>query len=133
MESNLLQEAITGDSNALSLLIDRYKEIAFNLALGIVKNREDAKDIVQDSFLKVLENIHKFRNESKFTTWLYRIVYNQSIGFVKRKTKLEIIDINNSKVHQYAYINDSKGKEYENLYKIIDQLDDTERNLIQLF
>ena len=133
MESKILREAISGDSGALSLLIDKYKDIAFNLALGIVKNREDAKDITQDSFLKVLENIHKFRNESKFTTWFYKIVYNQSIGFMQRRIKMEISDINNSKVHQQKMIAECEVDEYEELYQIIDQLDESERNLIQLF
>jgi RNA polymerase sigma factor (sigma-70 family) len=133
MESKILREAISGDSEALSILIDKYKDIAFNLALGIVRNKEDAKDITQDSFLKVLENIHKFRNESKFTTWLYRIVYNQSIGFKKRSLKIEFHDINTIDVHQQPMQIECEIEEYAELYQIIDQLEDSERNIIQLF
>ena len=85
MEPQIIKKAISGDSEALTKLIDKYKDIAYNLALSIVKNGDDAKDITQDSFLKVLENINRFRSDSKFSTWLYRIVYNQSIGFAKKK------------------------------------------------
>lgn len=133
MDSQVLRDAISGDSNALSCLIDKYKDIAFNLAIGIVKNSEDAKDIMQDCFLKVLENIHKFRNESKFSTWLYKIVYNQSIGFVQRKGKLEIGDISNNLIHQHRQENENRIDKYEELYRAIDQLADSELNLIQLF
>jgi len=50
MNSNTITKAISGDSEALSFLINEYKDIAYNIALGIVKNREDAKDITQESF-----------------------------------------------------------------------------------
>ena len=131
MESNLLQEAVSGDSKALSLLINKYKDIAFNIAIGIVKNREDAKDIVQDSFLKVLEGIHKFRNESKFSTWLYRIVYNESLGFAKRRRATE--DINNYAIHEVENPDNLEADEYQVLYKVIEQLNETDQSLIRLF
>ena len=92
MESQIIKKAISGDSVALTKLVDKYKDIAYNLALSIVKNKEDAKDIAQDSFLRILENISRFRNDSNFSTWLYKIVYNQSIGFVKRENRTKMID-----------------------------------------
>lgn len=90
--SKILKKAIAGDKNALSVLVDKYKDIAFNLAISIVRDEEDAKDITQDSFLKVLENIGSFRNESKFSTWLYRIVYNLSIQCIRNKKKMDPIE-----------------------------------------
>jgi len=62
MDSVLVKKAIAGDSEALSTLIDKYKDNAYNLAISIVKDKESAKDITQDSFLKVLENINRFKN-----------------------------------------------------------------------
>ncbi len=90
--SEVLKKAIAGDKNALSVLVDKYKDIAFNLAISIVKDEEDAKDITQDSFLKVLENIESFRNQSKYSTWLYRIVYNLSIQFIRNKKKMDSVE-----------------------------------------
>lgn len=131
MEGQIVKKAISGDSEALTILIDKYKDIAYNLALSIVKNKEDAKDITQDSFLKILENINRFRNESKFSTWLYRIVYNQSIGFVKRENNTNTVDY--SLLVETSEKNDNQEDKIQDLYKAINLLDDTDRNIILLF
>ena len=131
MESQIIKKAKNGDSEALTILIEEYKQIAFNLAFSIVKDKDNAKDITQDSFIKVLENIKFFRNDSKFSTWLYRIVYNQSLAFIKKvnyinaKSKFEIED-------SESY-NSFENDDTEKLIKAIDQLDDTEKNIILLF
>ncbi len=130
MESQIIKKAISGDSEALTILIDKYKDIAYNLALSIVKNKEDAKDITQDSFLKILENINKFRSDSKFSTWLYRIVYNQSIGFVKRENRTNLVDYS---LLVEASDNNSQEDATQDLYQAINKLEDTDRNIIMLF
>ena len=133
MDSQTISKAISGDPEALALLVNEYKDIAFNLALGIVKNKENAKDITQDSFLKVLENIKGFRNESKFSTWLYKIVYNQSMQFIQKTNSINFSDINSVKDNDF--INDvSNGEDkYLELYQTIDQLEDNERIVVKLF
>ena len=131
MESQIIKKAISGDSEALTLLVDKYKDIAYNLALSIVKNKQDAKDITQDSFLKVLENINKFQNTSKLSTWLYRIVYNQSIGFIKRESRTTQIGYS-VLVDKYEE-DDNREDKIQDLYKAINLLDDTDRNVIMLF
>ena len=133
MEANIVKSAISGDPEALTLLIDKYKDIAFNLALGIVRNKEDAKDITQDSFLKVLENIRSFRSDAKFSTWLYRIVYNQSIGFVNKTKQLDSIDQESSIIVEYPEIIENREERYQDLHHAIDHLEETERNIILLF
>jgi RNA polymerase sigma factor (sigma-70 family) len=134
MESRIVKNAISGDIEALTLLINKYKDIAFNLALSIVKNKENAKDITQDSFLKVLENIGRFRSEAKFSTWLYRIVYNQSIGFVNKTKKMTSIDNEPILIFENSYkINDNQEEQLHDLYHAIDLLEDTEKNIILLF
>jgi len=131
MESQIIKKAISGDSVALTKLVDKYKDIAYNLALSIVKNKEDAKDIAQDSFLRILENISRFRNDSKFSTWLYKIVYNQSIGFVKRENRTKMIDY--SVLVDISEKNENQEDKTQDLYKAINLLEDTERNIIMLF
>ena len=69
--SEVLKKAIAGDKSALTILVDKYKDIAFNLAISIVKDEEDAKDITQDSFLKVLENIENLWGEFFFSCWFF--------------------------------------------------------------
>ncbi len=113
------------------ILIDKYKDIAYNLALSIVKNKEGAKDITQDSLLKVLEKIGSFRNDAKFSTWLYRIVYNRSVGFVKAANRANGPD--------YVLLFDDTDNcedpedRIKELYQAINSLDDTDRHVIMLF
>jgi len=135
MESVLIKNAIAGDYEALSLLINKYRNIAYNLAISIVKDKESAKDITQDSFLKVLENITRFNNESKFSTWLYRIVYNESLQYIKKIQKISITDIESAKIENYS--DGILPTEDQNLdlylYQAIERLDENERNVILLF
>jgi len=133
MDSQTISKAISGDSEALTFLVNEYKDIAFNLALGIVKNKENAKDITQDSFLKVLENIKGFRNESKFSTWLYKIVYNQSIQFIQKTNSTNFTDIESVKAYDFSNDYSNGEDKYLELYQIIDQLEDNERNIVKLF
>ncbi len=131
MESEIIKKAARGDPEALTLLIDEYKDIAYNLALSIVKNQEDARDITQDSFLKVLEKIGSFRNDAKFSTWLYRIVYNQSVGFLKKANHTCTIDYD---LYDNNSGSDSDSEELiQELYRAIHSLADTDRNIVMLF
>lgn len=85
MSKELVKQAINGDIEALNKLINNHKELAFSIALKHLKNKDDAKDIVQNSFIIVLKAIKKFRNEAKFSTWLYRIVYNECLKELKHR------------------------------------------------
>ncbi len=78
-----------GDSSAFALLVDKHKTMAYNIAFRILKSREDAEEIAQDSFLKAYYSLSEFKRESKFSTWLFRIVYNNSISRVRKK-KLDV-------------------------------------------
>jgi RNA polymerase sigma-70 factor (ECF subfamily) len=73
-----------GDLGAYRELFDRYHRRAFAVALGVVKNRQDAQDVVQEAFIKVHRHIATFQGNSSFYTWLYRIVMNLSIDHIRR-------------------------------------------------
>ena len=74
-----------GDMAAFNVLIDEYKAMAFTLALKLMKNREDAEEVAQDAFLKAYRSIHQFEGKSKFSTWLYTIVYNTALTRLRKK------------------------------------------------
>jgi RNA polymerase sigma factor (sigma-70 family) len=135
MDSVLVKKATSGDAEALSLLIDKYKNNAYNLAISIVKDKESAKDITQDSFLKVLENIDRFRSESKFSTWLYRIVYNESLQHIHKSKRFFITDIESSKLENYSDITLATEDKYQelDLYQAMENLEENERNIVLLF
>ena len=75
-EKELVKRAQAGDFDAFNRLISEQKDKIYRLALKLTGNREDAEDIVQETFLKAVDNIEKFRLESSFGTWLYTIALN---------------------------------------------------------
>ncbi len=74
-----------GDLSAFNVLIEEYKSMAFTLAFKLMKSREDAEEVAQDAFLKAYKNIKKFEGKSKFSTWLYTIVYNTALTRLRKK------------------------------------------------
>ncbi|MCA9564062.1 MAG: sigma-70 family RNA polymerase sigma factor [Myxococcales bacterium] len=94
-DQNLVKRIQNGDKDAFRELVERYQRKAFSIAYGMVHNREDALDLVQDSFLKAYRNIKRFEGSSSFYTWLYRIVVNVCIDHIRKsgkRTKVEFED-----------------------------------------
>ena len=83
-EKALVARAARKDKEAYRMLVERYQSRAFAIAFEVVRSREDAEDIVQESFVKAYLALKKFKGDSSFYTWLYRIVYNLAIDY-KRK------------------------------------------------
>jgi RNA polymerase sigma-70 factor (ECF subfamily) len=81
----LIHHILSGDTRSYSVLIDRHKDLAFTIAYRLLNNREDAEEVVQDAFIKVYRSLSGFRQDSKFSTWLFRIVYNTAIS--KKRSK----------------------------------------------
>lgn len=75
-ERELIKAAQIGDFKAFSTLIEEHKDKIYRLALKLTGNRQDAEDVLQETFLKAIDNIDKFRMESSFGTWLYSIALN---------------------------------------------------------
>lgn len=71
-------------------IINKYKDLAFSIALKITKNEQDSEEIVQDSFVKAFKGLSNFKNESQFSTWFYRIVYNTAISSIRHKKHIVI-------------------------------------------
>jgi RNA polymerase sigma-70 factor (ECF subfamily) len=84
-DETLIQQALAGRQAAFATLVNRYERYAFTLALRMVKNREDAHEVAQDSFLRVFRYLPDFRGEAKFSTWLYKIVYSTALNFLRKK------------------------------------------------
>ncbi len=86
-ESQLVVQARAGDTGAFAELVRRYEGKIFRLAQHITQNREDAEDVLQETFLKAYEHLDQFQGNSKFYTWIVRIAVNQALMKLrKRKT-----------------------------------------------
>jgi len=84
-DRHLVQEAQAGNRNAFEELVRRYDRDVLRLALNLMKRTEDARDVYQEAFLKVYRNLHRFRFECSFYTWLYRIVTNVCLDHLRRR------------------------------------------------
>jgi RNA polymerase sigma-70 factor (ECF subfamily) len=84
-ESMLVERTREGDTKAFSALVRRYESKIFRLAQHITQNREDAEDVLQETFLKAYEHIHQFQGNSKFYTWIVRIAVNQALMKLRKR------------------------------------------------
>jgi RNA polymerase sigma-70 factor (ECF subfamily) len=84
-EPGLIERARNGDREAFDLLVDLYKERAFSVAFGFTGNTEDAKDALQEAFVKAYIGVMNFRGSSSFYTWFYRILVNQCKDLLRKR------------------------------------------------
>ena len=108
-DNEIISKVLSGDHQAYAGLVNRYQNYVFTLTLRIVKNREDAEEVAQDIFIKAYRYLADFKGASKFTTWLYTIVNNTCISFLRKK-KLDIHSLDNEKVFEVADNQDSGMK-----------------------
>ncbi|MBI4954482.1 MAG: sigma-70 family RNA polymerase sigma factor [Myxococcales bacterium] len=88
-DRGLVERAQSGDQGAFRKLVERHQRRAFAIALGMVRDEDDAREIVQEAFLRVFRNLDKFQGGSSFFTWLYRIVSNLAIDLMRRPARRE--------------------------------------------
>ncbi len=84
-ESEIIARAKQGDKHAMSILVNRYSKRVYNLVLRILRNKEEAEDILQETFLTVLAKLDMFDGRSSFFTWVYRIATNSALMLKKKK------------------------------------------------
>ncbi|KLT70683.1 RNA polymerase sigma factor [Flavobacterium sp. ABG] len=97
-DQHYIRLIIQGDSNSFAVLVNRYKDMIFSLALKMVKNREEAEEVAQDTFIKIYTSLSKFKGDSKFSTWIYKIAYNTCLDRLKKNRKEE----NNISIDEFS-------------------------------
>jgi RNA polymerase sigma-70 factor (ECF subfamily) len=85
----LVQRVRTGDQRAYKTLVERYQRKVFSVALGMLKDREEARDVAQEAFVKVYRYLDHFKGDASFYTWLYRITVNICIDVLRRRGALK--------------------------------------------
>lgn len=110
-----IKKVLNGDTEAFRYFVTQYKDLAFSVAVSVVKNEFTAADVVQEAFARAFENLKSFKGKSKFSTWFIRIVINESYKIVQRnKVKysdelLELEEISKDKLleaDQKFYVNE---------------------------
>jgi len=97
----VISRVLGGDHQVYSILVERYQNFVFTIALRYVKGREDAEEVAQDVFIKAYRSLADFRGSSKFSTWLYTIATTTSITFLRKK-KLDVHSLDNEHVLERA-------------------------------
>jgi RNA polymerase sigma-70 factor (ECF subfamily) len=109
----LIEEVLNGNTQAFSKIVDIYKDLVFTLALRLVKKKDLAEEVAQDTFIKMYKSLSKFKGKSKFSSWVYRITYNTSLDELRRqKSKFDEISLNDTNEH-YVKSDDSLVQQME--------------------
>ena len=101
-DETLVRQCQHGDPEAMSCLIAKYQDRIYSAILKISSNRDDAAELTQDTFVKVLESIGTFRGKSSFYTWLFRVAVNLTLNHCRRRLKFSPVslDVNNDKLEK---------------------------------
>ncbi len=99
-EQHIINQIIEGDTKAFAVLVDRYKDLVFTLTLRMLKHREEAEEVAQDTFIKVFKSLGKFKGESKFSTWIYKVAYNTCLDRIK-KNKRQLNEVSIDEFTEY--------------------------------
>jgi RNA polymerase sigma-70 factor (ECF subfamily) len=93
-----VEAAKRGDREAFRTLFERYHRRAYALAVGVVRNQDDALDVVQDAFIKAHKYLDKFEGNSSFYTWLYRIVMNLAIDHIRKHRRVRPVELDEQRL-----------------------------------
>lgn len=87
-DEQLIEQTLSGDQEAFGLLVTKYEDRLCRMAQAILRDPEEAKDVVQETFLQAYVNLAGFRRSSRFYTWLYRISFNVAVGMIRQKKRV---------------------------------------------
>ncbi|MDP3398307.1 MAG: sigma-70 family RNA polymerase sigma factor [Bacteroidales bacterium] len=137
-ELKIIEKIKAGDSLLYDRLVLEHSPKIISVIRGVVGNNEDSEEIAQDVFVKAFFSLDKFRGDSSFATWLFRIAYNMAISKMRKK-RYSFVDIENAKLP--VFMNDQndeneaeeRERKFIMLEKILKNLETHERFLIMLF
>lgn len=138
-DQQYIDKVLQGDTNAFAVLVDRYKDMVFSLALKITKSREEAEEASQDSFIKAFKSLKKFKGDAKFSTWLYKITYNNCIDRVKKIARTyntdTIDEVNENKIKAIEDTLETieRGERAAVIKECMEALPEDERTILWLF
>jgi len=133
-EHKLIDRILAGEERCYAELVDQYKFYAFTIALRIVNHRAEAEEVAQDAFVKAFNYLKNFNRQARFSTWLYRIVFNTAISY-KRKNRLITEGIENKHVENPERADAGIERDDKAVFigQAMRKLNDADQLAIQLF
>jgi RNA polymerase sigma-70 factor (ECF subfamily) len=116
-DQHYINLVLNGDTNAFAVLVGRYKDFVFTLSLKMLQNREEAEEAAQDTFVKIYKSLARFKGESKFSTWIYKITYNNCLDRLKKQKRNRPM----------VAINEYTEHEVKSLMNVLDTIEENER------
>jgi RNA polymerase sigma-70 factor (ECF subfamily) len=89
-DTELIQNILNGNQRDFERLVEKYQSTVFRIAIGLLHNKEDAEEIVQDVFIKVYKSLSSFDAKAAFSTWLYRVTVNASLNVLRKKKRQKL-------------------------------------------
>lgn len=138
MDDPFLERLRKGDLNAFSQMVEEHQNFAFSVAFRVVKKDEDAEEVAQDAFVKAYRSIGTFNGRSKFSTWLFRIVYNTAVSRVRgKRLQYESIEDHHESIDCLAVrsaMDDLEAKERREIIDaVLDALPHDESTILALY
>lgn len=144
-DSVLITRVMNGEGSAYRPIVERYQNRIHAMVFGMVRNTEDARDITQAAFIKAYQNLHSFRIESSFYTWLYRIAMNLAIDHCRKNRRRRtssfdeaiaardedgtVLELHHSESPHKSL---SRKELQEKIYKALDELSEEQREVVLL-
>ncbi len=134
-----IDQVLSGNVAAYSYLVEKYQDFVYGLALKMLRNSADAEELAQDSFVKAYRSLNSYKGKSKFSTWLYRITYNNCITLL-RKRKMEVHSLDEQRLSDQdeAFIYDQlrevdKAELEKYLHDALSKLPEQDQVLVTLY
>lgn len=119
-DQHFINLVIGGDTHSFAVLVDRYKNMVFTLSLKMLQSREEAEEAAQDTFFKVYKSLGKFKSESKFSTWLYKVTYNTCLDRLKSQKRNVL----------HTSVDEFEEKDVISFTNVLDAIESRERKLM---
>jgi RNA polymerase sigma-70 factor (ECF subfamily) len=116
-DQDYINRVLAGDTNAFAALVNRYKDMVFTLSLKMLQNREEAEEAAQDSFIKIFNSLGRFKGDSKFSTWIYKITYNNCLDRLKKRKRNRVV----------VAIDEFTEQKVRSLMNVLHTIEETER------
>jgi len=109
----LISQVLSGNMNAFTFLVSRYQKLVVHITGRLIQRQDELEDVCQEVFLKVYQNIGKYRNECKLSTWIATIAYNSSINYLRKYEKGDMVS--SEDLLSMPVISDSKAMDFERM------------------
>lgn len=129
----VIDRVLAGEEETFAILVERHKRFAYTIAHKVIGNTQEAEEAAQDAFVKAYRSLPKFGKQSKFSTWLYRIVFNTAISY-KRKNKPHVTSIDEARrVHADSDTTMESEERVRHLEAALNHINEADRTALVLF